>query len=73
MLRTAFFAAPVFLPVGVLGVKFGWKPNPDLDWSLDLPLWTAAHLAYIIGNLAMLAVLAALSIWTRDAARHRAE
>ncbi|MBB4907615.1 hypothetical protein [Actinophytocola algeriensis] len=73
MIRTAFFAAPFFLLLGVLGMKLGWKPNPDLDWTVALPLWTAAHLAYIIGNLAMLAVLATLWTWTRDAARHRAE
>ncbi len=54
-------------------MKLGWKPNPDLDWTIALPLWTAAHLAYIIGNLAMLAVLAALWTWTKDAARHTAE
>lgn len=73
MIRTAFVAAPLFLLLGVLGMKLGWKPNPDLDWTIALPLWTAAHLAYIIGNLAMLAVLAALWTWTKDAARHAAE
>ncbi|MFC4855700.1 hypothetical protein [Actinophytocola glycyrrhizae] len=73
MVRTAFFAAPLFLLLGVLGMKLGWKPNPDLDWTVALPLWTAAHLAYIIGNLAMLVVLATLWTWTKDAARHTAE
>ena len=73
MIRTAFGAAPLFLLLGVLGMKLGWKPNPDLDWTIALPLWTAAHLAYIIGNLAMLAVLAALWTWTKDAARNPAE
>jgi hypothetical protein len=73
MIRTAFIAAPLFLLLGVLGMKLGWKPNPDLDWTIALPLWTAAHLAYIIGNLAMLAVLATLWTWTKDAARHTAE
>lgn len=73
MTRTAFMAAPLFLLLGVLGMKLGWKPNPDLDWTIALPLWTAAHLAYIIGNLAMLVVLATLWTWTKDAARHTAE
>lgn len=63
MTRTAFIAAPLFLLLGVLGMKLGWKPNPDLDWTIALPLWTAAHLAYIIGNLAMLIVITHL--WTR--------
>lgn len=73
MIRTAFVAAPLFLLLGVLGMKLGWKPNPDLDWTIALPLWTAAHLAYIIGNLAMLVVLATLWTWTKDAARLTAE
>lgn len=73
MIRTAFVAAPLFLLLGVLGMKLGWKPNPDLDWTIALPLWTAAHLAYIIGNLAMLVVLSTLWARTRDAARHSAE
>lgn len=73
MIRTAFIAAPLFLLLGVLGMKLGWKPNPDLGWTIALPLWTAAHLAYIIGNLAMLAVLATLWMWTKCAARHTAE
>lgn len=73
MIRTAFAATPLFLLLGVLGMKLGWQPNPDLDWTIALPLWTAAHLAYIIGNLAMLVVLAALWTRARDAARHRAE
>ncbi len=73
MIRTAFVAAPLFLLLGVLGMKLGWKPNPDLDWTIALPLWTAAHLAYVIGNLAMLVVIATLWSRVRDAARHRAE
>lgn len=73
MIRTAFVAAPLFLLLGVLGMKLGWKPNPDLDWTIALPLWTAAHLAYIIGNLALLVVLGTLWTRTRAAARHRAE
>lgn len=73
MIRTAFVAAPLFLLLGVLGMKLGWKPNRDLDWTIALPLWTAAHLAYIIGNLAMLVVLSTLWTRTRNAARHRAE
>ena len=73
MVRTAFVAAPLFLLLGVLGMKLGWKPNPDLDWTIALPMWTAAHVAYIIGNLAMLVVVATLWTRTRDAARHAAE
>jgi hypothetical protein len=71
MIRTAFVTAPLFLLLGVLGMKLGWKPNPDLDWTIALPLWTAAHLAYIIGNLAMLVVIGAL--WSRIGARRRGE
>jgi len=67
--RTAFVVAPVFLLLGVLGMKLGWKPNPDMSWTVALPLWTGAHLAYIIGNLAMFAVLATLWTWSRQAAR----
>jgi hypothetical protein len=73
MTRTAFVAAPLFLLLGVLGMKLGWKPNPDLDWTIALPLWTAAHLAYVIGNLAMLIVIGTLWARVRDAARHRVE
>lgn len=72
-IRAAFGAAPVFLLLGVLAMKFGWKPNPDLDWSLALPLWTGAHLAYIVGNLAFAVVLAALWSWARVSARARLE
>jgi len=67
--RTAFVAAPVFLLLGVLGMKLGWKGNPDLSWTVALPLWTGSHLAYIIGNLAMGVVLAALWAWSRQSAR----
>lgn len=71
--RTAFVAAPLSLLLGVLGMKLGWKGNPDLEWTVALPLWTAAHLAYIIGNLLMLVVLATLWTRTRTAARSAAE
>jgi hypothetical protein len=71
--RTAFVAAPVFLLLGVLGMKLGWKPNPGLDWTVALPLWTGAHLAYVLGDLAMLVVLAALWTWGREGARGGAE
>ncbi|GAB1509355.1 hypothetical protein [Actinophytocola sp. KF-1] len=73
MIRTAFVAAPLFLLLGVLGMKLGWKPHPDLDWTIALPLWTAAHLAYVIGNLAMFVVIATLWSRVRDAARLRLE
>lgn len=71
--RTAFVVAPLFLLLGVLGMKLGWKRHPDLDWTIALPLWTSAHLAYIVGNLAMLVVLATLWTWTRTAARGAVE
>jgi hypothetical protein len=67
--RTAFVAAPAFLLLGVLGMKLGWKANPDLEWTVAFPLWTGAHLAYILGNLAMLVVLAALWALGREGAR----
>ncbi|MFI7678094.1 hypothetical protein [Actinophytocola sp. NPDC049390] len=73
MIRTAFVVAPLFLLLGVLGMKLGWKPNPDLDRTIALPLWTAAHLAYIVGNLAMFVVIATLWSRVRNAARHPAE
>lgn len=65
----AFTVAPLFLLLGVLGMKLGWKPNPDMSWTVALPLWTGAHLAYIIGNLAMVVVIVALCSWCREAAR----
>jgi len=71
--RTAFVAAPVFLLLGVLGMKLGWKANPDMSWTVALPLWTGAHLAYIVGNLAMFAVLATLWTWSRRSARSGVE
>lgn len=67
--RTAFVVAPVFQLLGVLGMKLGWKGNPDMSWTVALPLWTGAHLAYIIGNLAMIVVLATLWAWSRQSAR----
>lgn len=44
-------------------MKFGWKPNPDLDWSIALPLWTGAHVLYLIGYLAFGVVL--VDLWRR--------
>jgi hypothetical protein len=69
MRHKAFVLAPAFLLLGVLAMKFGWKPNPDLDWSVAFPLWTGAHLAYIAGNVAFGFVLVTLWRWGRDAAR----
>lgn len=72
-IRMAFVVAPLFLLLGVLGMKLGWKPNPDMSWTVALPLWTGAHLAYIIGSLAMLVVIVALCSWCREAARGAGE
>jgi hypothetical protein len=69
MRNKSFVIAPGFLLLGVLGMKFGWKPNPDLDWGVALPLWTAAHLAYVVGNVAFGFVLFRLWSWGRDGAR----
>jgi hypothetical protein len=65
----SFVIAPICLLLGVVGMKFGWKPNRDLDWSVALPLWTGAHLAYIVGFGAFGFVLHTLWRWARDAAR----
>src|SRR5690349_16623464 len=73
MIRTAFVAAPLFVLLGVLGIKLGWNPTPTSTGTIALPLWTAGHLAYIIGNLAILVVLSTLWTRSRDAARHGAE
>lgn len=73
MRHKAFVVAPAFLLLGVLAMKFGWKPNPDLDWSVALPLWTGAHLAYIVGNIAFGFVLLTFWVWARDVARSRVE
>jgi len=73
MRNKAFVVAPVALMLGVLGMKFGWAPNRDLDWGVALPLWTGAHLAYIVGNLALGAVLVTLWSWARDSARSAGE
>jgi hypothetical protein len=69
MRNKSFVVAPVFLLIGVLGMKLGWKPNPDLDWSVAFPLWTGAHLAYIVGDVAFGFVLLTLWRWGRDGAR----
>ncbi|MBN6033914.1 hypothetical protein [Amycolatopsis sp. 195334CR] len=63
VVKGAFVAGPVLLLAGVIAMKFGWKGNTGLDWSIALPLWTGAHLAYVLGYLAFGIVLAAL--WTR--------
>lgn len=65
--------SPALPPARRAGQEARLEPNPDLDWTIALPLWTAAHLAYIIGNLAMLVVLASLWMWTKATARHTAE
>jgi hypothetical protein len=51
------------LLVGVCAMKFGWKPNRDLDWDIALPLWTGAHILYILGYLAFGVVL--VDLWRR--------
>ena len=73
MKHKAFVLAPAFLLIGVLAMKFGWKPNPDLDWSVAFPLWIGAHLAYIAGNVAFGFVLVTWWRWGRDAARSPVE
>ncbi|MCT2583735.1 hypothetical protein [Actinophytocola gossypii] len=72
-MNKAFVVAPVALILGVLGMKFGWAPNDDLDWDVALPLWTAAHVAYVVGYLALGAVLLTVWVWARDAARSAGE
>jgi hypothetical protein len=69
----SFLVAPVFLLIAVVAMKFGWKPNPDLDWGVAFPLWTGAHIAYIVGDVALGFVLLTLWRWSRDAARSRLE
>lgn len=71
--RTAFLAAPLFLLVGVVAMKFGWKGNNGLDWTVALPLWTGAHLSYVLGYLFCGVVLVALWSRARRGARGRAE
>lgn len=61
--RSAFVAAPALLLAGVCAMKFGWKPNRDLDWDIALPLWTGAHILYILGYLALGVVL--VDLWRR--------
>jgi len=73
MTNKAFVVAPVALLLGVLGMKFGWAPNDGLAWDVALPLWTAAHVAYVVGYLALGAVLVTVWVWARDAARSGGE
>ena len=73
MRHKSFVIAPLFLLIGVVAMKFGWKPNPDLDWGVALPLWTGAHLAYVVGIVAFGFVLATVWAWGRAAARSGAE
>lgn len=63
MVRRSFLAAPALLLAGVLAMKFGWKGNDDLGWGLALPLWTVAHLLYVLGYLGFGVVL--VSLWSR--------
>lgn len=69
VVKGAFVAGPVLLLAGVIAMKFGWKGNTGLDWGIALPLWTGAHLAYVLGYLAFGVVLAAL--WARARKRDR--
>jgi hypothetical protein len=73
IVKKAFFTAPVLLLVGVVAMKFGWKGNTDLDWGVALPIWTGAHVAYILGYLAFGIVLGALWSWARGSARGAVE
>lgn len=73
MRHKSFVVAPAFLLVAIVAMKFGWKPNPDLDWDVAFPLWTGAHLAYIVGFGAFGFVLRTLWRWARDAAHSRFE
>jgi hypothetical protein len=68
-LRRTFVAAPVLLLIGVVALKFGWKGHPDLDWPTALTVWTVAHGGYVLGNLGLGVVLAALWSRGRRAAR----
>lgn len=72
-MNKAFVVAPVALMLGVLAMKFGWAPDDGLDWDVALPLWTAAHVAYVVGYLALGAVLLTVWVWARDAARSAGE
>ncbi|QWF81829.1 hypothetical protein [Amycolatopsis sp. CA-230715] len=63
MVRRSFLAAPALLLAGVLAMKFGWKGNDDLGWGLALPLWTVAHVLYVLGYLGFGVVL--VSLWSR--------
>jgi hypothetical protein len=63
----------VLLLLGVIAMKFGWKAAPGLAWGVALPLWTGAHLAYILGYLGFGVVLATLWSWLHEVARGRGE
>ncbi|GAB2767176.1 hypothetical protein [Amycolatopsis magusensis] len=73
VVRGAFVAGPVLLLAGVVAMKFGWKGNTGLDWGVALPLWTGAHLAYVLGYLAFGVVLAAMWGRARRNSRHGGE
>jgi hypothetical protein len=73
MRNKAFLVAPVALMLGVLGLQVGYAPNRDLDWDVALPLWTGAHLAYLVGYGAIAFVVMAVWTWARDAARSPTE
>jgi len=72
-LRRTFVAAPVLLLIGVIGLKFGWKQHPDMAWPTALTVWTTAHAGYVLGNLGLGVVLAALWARGRRAARSTTE
>ena len=72
-LRRTFVAAPVFLLIGVVALKFGWKGHPDLAWPTAVTVWTVAHGGYVLGNLGLGVVLAALWVRARRAAKSTPE
>lgn len=71
--RRLFLTAPALLLVGELLLKLGWKAWPGLSWGVALPVWIGAHLAFVLGYLAIGAVLATLWSWLHEAAGSRAE
>ncbi|WP_162788532.1 hypothetical protein [Amycolatopsis albispora] len=73
VVKGAFAAGPVLLLAGVVAMKFGWKGNTGLDWGIALPLWTGAHLAYVVGYLAFGIVLAVFWARARQNARNPGE
>jgi hypothetical protein len=66
-------AAPVFLLIGVIALKFGWKQHPDMAWPTALTVWTTAHAGYVLGDLGLGVVLVALWARGRRAARSTTE